>query len=314
LSFPTIGRKIKDAATGTSNSMKNISKGSLLCLIVPTPKPDEQTAIANALSEVDALINELEKLIVKKQAIKTATMQQLLTGRTRLPQFALREDGTQKGYKQSELGEIPEDWVISNLGEVADITKLAGFEYSNYFNSYKNGGEIIVIRGVNITNNVIDLSDVKYIPRTTSNLLPRSQLKKQDLVFAYVGTIGPIYLVEDDNKFHLGPNTAKITCKDEILPTYALVYFKSLLIKKEIDERTSIGAQPSLSMSKIRSFKIIVPSEIKEQTAIATILTDMDTEIQTLQQRLSKTRQIKQGMMQELLTGRIRLVKPEVAA
>lgn len=86
-------------------------------LVLPPKK--EQTAIANALSDVDALISELEKLIAKKQSIKTATMQQLLTGRTRLPQFSLREDGAPKGYKQSELGEIPEDWEVRCLGNFA---------------------------------------------------------------------------------------------------------------------------------------------------------------------------------------------------
>src|SRR5690606_9997801 len=79
---------------------------------IPVPAKSEQTAIANALSDVDVLISELEKLIAKKQAVKTATMQQLLTGRTRLPQFALRENGTKKGTKHSELGEIPEDWEV----------------------------------------------------------------------------------------------------------------------------------------------------------------------------------------------------------
>jgi len=85
------------------------------------PPLEEQTAIANALSDVDALLSELEKLIAKKQAIKTATMQQLLTGRTRLPQFALREDGSLKGYKQSELGEVPEDWEVKSLGDLVEI-------------------------------------------------------------------------------------------------------------------------------------------------------------------------------------------------
>src|SRR5699024_7828684 len=94
----------------TSNDVKNY----LLAL----PSKKEQTAIANALSDVDALISELENLIAKKQAIKTATMQQLLTGRTRLPQFALREDGAPKGTKPSELGEIPEDWEVHSLGDL----------------------------------------------------------------------------------------------------------------------------------------------------------------------------------------------------
>ncbi|MDP5207779.1 restriction endonuclease subunit S, partial [Alishewanella sp. SMS9] len=93
LSFPAIAQKIKESATGTSNSMKNISKGSLLSITFPAPEFEEQTAIANALSDVDALLTELENLIAKKQAIKTASMQQLLTGKTRLPQFATYTEG-----------------------------------------------------------------------------------------------------------------------------------------------------------------------------------------------------------------------------
>lgn len=101
--------RLKELETGTT--MKHINVGDLLNFVVAYP-PDkvEQTAIANVLSDTDELIDALEQLIAKKQAIKTATMQQLLTGRTRLPQFALRPDGTPKGYKSSELGQIPEDW------------------------------------------------------------------------------------------------------------------------------------------------------------------------------------------------------------
>jgi type I restriction enzyme S subunit len=272
-------------------------------LDIPTPCIEEQTAIANALSDVDALITSLEKLIAKKRAIKTAAMQQLLTGKKRLPPF----DQTHTAYKQTELGEIPEDWEVFELGERSDITKLAGFEYSNYFNGYKDGGKIIVLRGTNITHNVLDLSDVKNIPEATSKLLPRSKLFKGDLVFAYVGTIGPIYLVDEDDKFHLGPNTAKITCKKRLDNEYLLAYFKGPLIRSEIEEKISVGAQPSLSMTKIRSFKIISPG-LEEQRLIADTIAGMDKELNLLSRRLSKTQQLKQGMMQELLTGRTRLL------
>ena len=128
------------------------------------------------------------------------------------------------------------------------------------------------------------------------------------MVFAYVGTIGPVYLIEEDGKFHLGPNTARITVNKEVSPAFALCYFKSSYIKDEIIEHTSIGAQPSLSMTKIRNFKIHFPSSKAEQTRIATILSDMDDEISVLETKLFKYKQIKQGMMQELLSGRIRLI------
>ncbi|QBZ84181.1 restriction endonuclease subunit S [Hydrogenovibrio crunogenus] len=92
-------------------------------LSLPYPSLEEQTTIANALSDVDGLLAELEKLIVKKQAIKTATMQQLLTGKTRLPQFAHHPDGTKKAQKQTELGPIPEDWKVKTVYELAENQK-----------------------------------------------------------------------------------------------------------------------------------------------------------------------------------------------
>ena len=206
-----------------------------------------------------------------------------------------------EGFKHTEAGIIPNDWNVTLLGSIAAITKLAGFEYSKYFNSYKDGGDIIVIRGTNITNDKLDLSDVKTIPSSTSKILQRSKLFKGDLVFAYVGTIGPIYLVEEDNRFHLGPNTSKITLYKMVDTNYIFNYFKSWLIKNEIFKHTSIGAQPSLSMTKIRKFKIILPQTKAEQTAIATALNDADALIHQLEQLLTKKRNIKTGAMQELL-------------
>lgn len=211
------------------------------------------------------------------------------------------------GYKLTELGIIPEDWDVKKLGDIAHVTKLAGFEYSNYFNSYKDGGEIIVLRGTNITHNKLDLSDTRNIPRSTSNKLPRSKLSKDDLVFAYVGTIGPVFLIDKDDSYHLGPNTCKITAQGCLVPTFAFVYFNSWFIKNEIIEHTSVGAQPSLSMSKIRKFRIILPSSEVEQTAIATVLSDTDALIENLEKLVAKKKAIKQGTMQQLLTGKKRL-------
>lgn len=132
-------------------------------------------------------------------------------------------------------------------------------------------------------------------------------MKKDDLVFAYVGTIGPVYLIEASDKYHLGPNTARRTCISGLIPKFLLVHFKSELLRIEIDEKISVGAQPSLSMTKIRSFRILKPLLV-EQHAIADFLADMDAEIAALETRLAKIQAIKQGMMQQLLTGKTRLL------
>ncbi len=203
-------------------------------------------------------------------------------------------------YKQTDIGNIPNDWEVKILGELAKVTKLAGFEYSLHFNSYNDGGEIIVIRGTNITHSELDLSDIKTIPISTSNKLLRSKLYKNDLVFAYVGTIGPVYLVEENDRFHLGPNTSKITVKKDLNSNYLFHYFKSSLLRNEMNDNISIGAQPSLSMSKIRSFRIITPP-LHEQQLIAQALSNTNALITNLQQLIAKKQQIKQGAMQQLL-------------
>ena len=272
---------------GLAQQHFNVSELRNLVVALP-PTLAEQEAIAEALSDADALIEVVEQLLAKKRQVKQGAMQELLTGKRRLAGFS-------------------DKWNEKKLGDIAEITKLAGFEYSKYFNSYKDDGDIIVIRGTNITHNNLDLSDIKTIPQSTSNFLQRSKLQKGDLVFAYVGTIGPIYLITESNKYHLGPNTARITVKDNISPQFVFWYFCSSFAKKEIDENISVGAQPSLSMTKIRKFKISLP-DYSEQTAIAEILNDMDAEISALEEKLVKARQVKAGMMSELLTGKIRLV------
>jgi len=281
----TIVNKILALTAGST--FPNIDGKSLRSIQVALPPLPEQRAIATALSDMDALLTALDSLIAKKVFIKQGAMQELLTGKRRLSGFSGK-------------------WEEKKLGDIAEITKLAGYEYTKYFNSYKDGGNIIVIRGTNITNNSLDLSDIKTIPQSTSNALQRSKLQKGDLVFAYVGTIGPIYLITENDKYHLGPNTARITVKDKVSPQFVFLYFCSNFAKKEIEEYVSVGAQPSLSMSKIRKFKIALP-DYPEQQAIAEILSDMDAEISALETRREKTRLLKQGMMQELLGGRIRL-------
>ncbi|MCX2835182.1 restriction endonuclease subunit S [Microbulbifer thermotolerans] len=252
---------------------------------VPLPSIQEQTAIANALSDMDALIGGLEKLIAKKQAIKTATMQQLLTGRTRLPQFALREDGTHKGYKQSELGEIPEDWEVVPFGDVLSI---------------RHGKNQKIVESSN--GNIPILATGGQIGWANQYLW-----NKPSVLIGRKGTIDkPRYV---DSPFWTVDTLFYSEIKSCVEPKF--IFYKFCMIDwMQYNEASGV---PSLNASTIESVSISLPTK-QEQTAIATILSDMDEEIQALQQRLEKTRQIKQGMMQELLTGRTRLVKPEQAA
>lgn len=305
LSYPKISRKIKESATGTSGSMKNISKGNFLSLQIPYPEPEEQTAIANALSDVDALISELEKLIAKKQAIKTATMQQLLTGRTRLPQFALHEDGTPKGYKQSELGEIPEDWNINPLKLLLKENPKYGI----------NAPAVPLQGKLPVYIRITDISEDGYFKPSekvgvNSQLSNLYHLKDGDIVLARTGaSVGKSYLYrKEDGLLVYAGFLIKISPeKEKLNPAYLSQYFKTERYWMWVIVNSMRSGQPGINGSEYGDFLLTYPS-VEEQNAIASILSDMDDEIQTLEQRLGKTRQIKQGMMQELLTGKTRLV------
>ncbi|MGI3431532.1 restriction endonuclease subunit S [Providencia stuartii] len=298
------------ASTISANT--NINQDSLkdIYLVYPSSKK-EQTAIANALSDVDALISELEKLIAKKQAIKTATMQQLLTGRTRLPQFALREDGTPKGTKPSELGEIPEDWEILPAREAVEF--FGGYGFSSRLSSDSG------VKWLKIAN--VGLNEVKwdansYLPENLLTNFRSYSLKANDVVMALTRP-----LLGDKLKI------AKITSSDlpallnqrvaKLIPNRSncLEYIFYVVQRAEFIAQMNLAMAgtdpPNIGTTTLGNINIVLPPAEQEQTAIATILSDMDAEIQALEQRLGKTRQIKQGMMQELLTGKTRLIKGE---
>lgn len=310
--FNTQTKKLHDQVA-TGNGQPNLNTDLIKNIAVPFPNEKEQTAIANALSDVDALISELEKLIAKKQAIKTATMQQLLTGRTRLPQFALREDGTPKGTKPSELGEIPEDWELQSLQEMATANGLVRGPFGGAIKKEhftKTGYKVYEQR--NAIYATIDIGNY-FIDQKKFDELKRFSVSSGDFIVSCSGTIGRIYQIPEKNpEGVINQALLKITLNDNINSKYFHHYFKWDEFQERIIDGTQGGAMKNLvGMAEFKQSLMPVPSLKEEQTAIATILSDMDAEIQALEQRLGKTRQIKQGMMQELLTGKTRLIKGE---
>lgn len=280
-------RIFEDGLTGST--IKNLGLSTIRQTIIPIPKREEQTAIATALSDVDALISGLESLIAKKQAIKTATMQQLLTGKTRLPQFAHHPDGTAKGYQQTELGLVPEDWEVRNLGEVAHINM--GQSPSSACYNVKAIGLPLVQGNADITNR-------KTIVRNYTSQITKTA-KKGDLILSVRAPVGEIAKADFD--CCIGRGVCSLKYKNDYL------YHWLIGFETEWDKFSKGSTFDSINSDELRLIQLILPSD-EEQTAIATILSDMDEEIQALETRLSKTKQIKQGMMQVLLTGKVRLV------
>ncbi|MBU9844655.1 restriction endonuclease subunit S [Rahnella ecdela] len=295
---------LMDGLSQRSSGQTGIELPALKSYPVPLPTKLEQTAIANVLSDTDTLIIKLEKLIVKKQAIKTATMQQLLTGHTRLPLFAKRPDGTLKSYKFSELGRIPEDWEVHPLGYLLNDSPRYGI----------NAPAVKLGRNIPVYIRITDISDNGYFRPTekvgvNSPLSDSYILQEGDIVLARTGaSVGKSYLYKpEDGTLVYAGFLIKITPDQRSLNSKFLFQFlQTQQYWNWIATNSMRSGQPGVNGNEFASLPIPVPPK-KEQTAIASILSDMDAELEALEQKLSKIRDIKQGMMQQLLTGRIRL-------
>lgn len=240
----------------------------------------EQERIAKALSDVDALISTTEKLIQKKKNIKQGAMQNLLTGKKRLPGFAKSTN-----YKQTELGPIPEDWEVKNIGTTCNV--ITGGEapvvYSKDKNTlykypiYSNGKEVYGYHASYTIDH--DAVCISSIGENTGD------------IFYYQKNFTPIIRLK------------VIIPKKSNIDTEFLYYcLKTIKI-----DTTKNGGIPNINSNDVKSINYIQPTSKEEQTAIANVLSSMDKEIETLNTKLEKYRNLKTAMMQQLLTGKIRL-------
>ena len=259
-----------------SHAMQNTVKATVDSLRLPTFKNfsfslsqdiGEQRAIAEALSDMDGLLNALEALIAKKWAIKQATMQQLLTGKTRLPGFS----GAWETKRLGDLAHIKtggrnnEDKVEN--GEYPFFVRSAIVER---INSYCFDGEAILVPGEGGIGSIFHYINGRFDFHQRVYMINRfvDDVCGKLIYYSMVLQFGS----------HAMQNTVKATVDSLRLPTF-------------------------------KNFSFSIPKDIAEQQSIATILSDMDAEIAALEQRRDKTCAIKQGMMQQLLTGRVRLLK-----
>lgn len=190
-------------------------------------------------------------------------------------------------WKETEIGKIPTDWQLVEIGKFCDVTKLAGFEYTEYF-KYVDDGEIIALRALNLREGRLDLTDIKRIYKNVSDILPRSKLFKNDILFTYIGAnIGQFALVPDNDKYHLAPNICRIRCNVENDPYYLYSYFRTNYFRESLEGFSHGSSQPTLPMGSIR--KIPIPlAPLPEQKAIASVLSSLDDKIDLLH-RQNKT-------------------------
>ena len=160
------------------------------------------------------------------------------------------------------------------IGEIASVTKLAGFEFTKYI-QYKEQGDIIMLRGLNCKKGHLVLDDIKWIDKETSDLLPRSKLYYGDILMTYAGTIGDVAMVDADNKYHLAPNVAKITLTDKMAYNPVFLIHLFMYTNDYIMTFASVVAQASINMEKIRNFEYYFPS-VEQQNAFAAFVEQVD--------------------------------------
>lgn len=262
------------------------------------PPEPEQRAIAAALSDVDDLLQSLDRLIAKKRDVKQGAMQQLLTGTTRLPGF----EG---------------DWVTTRLGGMGDCVRGVGYDPERDLRAYDTEETFRLLRSTNVQGGRLVLDDLQFVDQ--SRVSTAQEMRDGDLLFcaangsrALVGK-SAAFTVNDGHRYtfgaFMGVFRPRVEAADSAFVEHLL---QSRAFFGQVDLALSGSAINNLSPSAVESFQFSWP-RLPEQRAIAAVLSDMDAEIDALEDRRAKTAAIKQGMMQELLTGRTRLPVPQEA-
>ena len=251
----------------------------------------EQVAIVKALSDIDSLIFSLQKLIEKKKAIKQGTMQELLTGKKRLPGFS---------------GE----WKELNFSESAKLKARIGWQGLTT-SEYLQSGYAYLITGTDFHNGRIKWETCHFVDEKRYRQDLNIQIRKHDILLTKDGTIGKVAYISNIPKpttLNSGVFVIRPAKENSFDPNFVYHVLNSFIFDNFLAKLSAGSTINHLYQKDFVDFTFKAPSELAEQQAIAQVLSDMDSEIEQLEKKLAKYQQIKQGMMQELLTGRIRLV------
>ncbi len=269
------------------SSVDSVRMEMIAGMRIPLPPPSEQRAIAAVLSDVDELIGSLEALIAKKRATKKAAMQQLLTGRTRLPGFS----GKYEARRINELADVDPE----NLPSDTD----PGFFFNYISLDHVDGGRLIGYSRESFA---------------TAPSRARRVLRASDVLMSTVrpGLQGHLIFVDQVPNAVCSTGFAVLRSKrDRCDPRFLFAHLFGDVVSAQVQKLLAGSNYPAVNSGDVGRLRVPCPPTLPEQRAIATVLFDMDAEIVALERRLDKTRAIKQGMMQQLLTGSMRLPIPD---
>jgi type I restriction enzyme S subunit len=258
-------------------------------LVVALPPLPEQQAIAEVLSDTDALIESLEDLLAKKQLVKQATMDDLLTGRRRLAGF-----DTGAGFQQTEVGEIPEDWKVGSLGTLASLTmgRTPARKNPAYWGSGQPWLTIADLHG-----KFVGASKEQITELAASQMEP---VPPGTLIMSFKLSIGRVAITTRP----LFTNEAICHVRDPI-PDRDYLFYALQRTDFELYGKQAVKGY-TLNSESLNNIQVVLPP-LPEQQAIAKVLSDMDEDIEALQRRLDKTKRVKEALMDELLSGRTRV-------
>lgn len=269
--------------------VSSVSKGSLGDTVIIVPKKTEQKKIVDALSDIDTLITDLQKLIRKKKDIRQGTMQMLVTGKKRLD-----------GYSG--------DWVKINLAKNSKLKARIGWQGLTTA-EYLDEGYSLLITGTDFVGGRINWNECHFVNYDRYAQDPNIQVTNGDLLLTKDGTIGKVAYVTDLKRpATLNSGVFLVKPITDAYVAHFMFYVLESSVFKDFLQQLSAGSTINhLYQKDLVKFDLYVPPTKEEQEAIAAILFDMDSDIHKLEEKLSKYRKVKQGMMEELLTGKVRL-------
>jgi type I restriction enzyme, S subunit len=261
--------------------------------LLPYPPLAEQEAIAEALSDADAYIEALEQLVAKKRQVKQGAMQELLMGKRRLPGFV-------------------SEWKEISLGELGKIHRGVSYNPNRDLYPFDTNSTVRLLRSNNIQEAIVVFSDMQYVD--ASRVSSGQIMQNDDILIcmangskSLVGKAGRFHH-DDGYKYTFGAFMGCFRPSNQVDPDFAFYLYLTGQYRTHISILLAGSSINNLTPTNVEAFTIQIPTDMKEQTAIAEILSDMDAEIDALEGKVSKARQVKQGMMSELLTGSVRLV------
>ncbi|MCH4242370.1 restriction endonuclease subunit S [Blautia producta] len=270
-------------------SVDSVRRQMITGMIMPVPPILEQEKIVNALSDIDTLITGLQKLIQKKKNIRQGTMQMLLTGKKRL-----------NGYSG--------DWVKINLAKNSKLKARIGWQGLTTA-EYLDEGYSYLITGTDFQDGQINWNGCHFVNYDRYTQDSNIQVSNGDLLLTKDGTIGKVAYVTDLKRpATLNSGVFLVKPITDAYVAHFMFYVLESLVFKDFLQQLSAGSTINhLYQKDLVKFDLYVPPTKEEQEAIAAILFDMDSDIYKLEEKLSKYQKIKQGMMEELLTGKVRL-------